>query len=238
MRRIHTIAAFVLASAASAFANEPQITITSPSGALYVNQFPYSAPITFSVYHGPSTSTPSTNSELKNINVLQVSVNGTALADFSRGGPLGNPFDNDNHCSNQMTTANGILNCSATDANNATVTVPWTISAPGSYVLLVSVKHRNEIGEDTQTVQVFVVTAGYPAPPAIANAYINSVSALKAGSSKVRGCILNEIAREHGQNNKYGPNGGPYNEPLVRHDTFVFWTSTCGATWPNGVVQP
>ena len=101
MRRIHTIAAFVLASAASAFANEPQITITSPSGALYVNQFPYSAPITFSVYHGPSTSTPSTNSELKNINVLQVSVNGTALADFSSGGPLGNPFDNDNHCSNR-----------------------------------------------------------------------------------------------------------------------------------------
>jgi hypothetical protein len=170
MLRIYTIAALVLAAATTAFANEPQITITSPAGALYVNQFPYSAPITFSVQHGPSTNDPSTNSELKNINVLQVSVNGTALADFGSSGPLGNPFDNNNHCSSQMTIANGILNCSATDANNATVTVPWTISAPGSYVLLVSVRHKNEIRADTQTVQVFVVTAGYPAPPAIANA--------------------------------------------------------------------
>jgi hypothetical protein len=121
-----------------------------------------------------------------------------------------------------MTVANGISNCSAIDANNATVTVPWTISGPGSYVLLVSVKHKNEVGEGSETVQVYVVPAGYPAPPSIANAYINSVSALKSGSSKIRGSVLNEIAREHGQNNKYGPNGGPYNESLVRHDVSVF----------------
>ena len=56
MRRVYAGAALVLAAAATAFANEPQITITSPSGALYVNQFPYSAPITFGIYHGPSTS--------------------------------------------------------------------------------------------------------------------------------------------------------------------------------------
>src|SRR3954470_14010528 len=109
MRNIYASAALVLAAAATAFANEPQITITSPSGALYVNQFPYSAPITFSIYHGPSTTSPSTTSELKNINVLQVSVNGVPLVDFGSGGPLGNPFDNDNHCSSQMTVANGIL---------------------------------------------------------------------------------------------------------------------------------
>jgi hypothetical protein len=238
MRTIYAGAALALAMSVGAFANEPQITITSPSAALYVNQFPYSAPITFNIHHGPSTSDASTNSELKNVNVLHVSVNGTAIADFGNGGPLGNPFDNNNQCSNQMTVANGILNCSVTDANNGTVTVPWTISAPGSYVLLVSVKHKNDVGEGTETVQVYVVTAGYPAPPSIANAYINSISALKSGSSKVRGCILNEIARENGQNNKYGPNGGPYNEPLVRHDVFVFWTGVCGAAWPTGVQQP
>jgi hypothetical protein len=237
MHRICAIAAVGLAAAAIGFANEPQITITSPSGALYVNQFPYSAPITFSIYHGPSTTSPSTTSELKNINVLQVSVNGVPLVDFGSGGPLGNPFDNDNHCSSQMTVANGILNCSSSDANNATITVPWTISGPGSYVLLVSVKHKNEIGEGAETVQVYVVTAGYPAPPSIANAYINSVSLLKTGSPKVRGCVLNEIARENGQNNKYGPNGGPYNEALVRHDVGVFWTP-CGGVWPLGVRQP
>jgi hypothetical protein len=238
MRNIYASAALVLAIAGSAFANEPQITITSPTGALYVNQFPFSAPITFSIYHGPSTTSPSTTSELKNVHVLQVSVNGTPLVDFSDGGPLGKPFDSNNQCSNQMNIGNGILNCSASDANNATVTVPWTISGPGSYVLLVSVKHKNEVGEDTETVQVYVVTAGYPAPPSIANAYINSVAALKSGAAKIRGCVLNEIAREHGQNNKYGPQGGPYNDPLVRHDVFVFWTGACAAPWPNGVIQP
>ena len=59
-----------------------------------MNQFPYSAPITFGINHGPSTSDASTNSELKNVNVLQVSVSGVPLIDFGSGGPLGNPFDN------------------------------------------------------------------------------------------------------------------------------------------------
>jgi hypothetical protein len=235
MRRFFSGATLLFVASAIASANEPVITITAPTGSLYVNQFPYSAPITFSIYHGPSTSDANTNSELKNINVLQVSVNGASLVDFGNGGPLGNPFDNANKCSSQMTVANGILNCSAIDANNASITVPWTISAPGNYVLLVSVKHKNEIGQDTETVQVFVVAAGYPAPPAIANAYINSISALKSGASKVRGCVLNEIAREHGQNNKYGPNGGPYNEALVRHDVYTFWSNPCGAAWPSTV---
>jgi hypothetical protein len=235
MRKVYGIAAFLVVACASAFADEPQITITAPTGALYVNQFPYSAPISFNVYHGPSTDTQSTTNELKNINKLQVSVNGVALADFGDGGPLGNPFNNNNQCSNSMIPANGVSNCSVTDANNGSVTVPWTITGPGSYVILVSVKHRNETGSDTETVQVYVVTAGYPAPPAVANAYINGVSALKSGSAKVRGCVLNEIAREHGQNNKYGPNGGPYDESLIRHDVFVFWTGACGAKWPSTV---
>jgi hypothetical protein len=236
MRKAYTTAAILAFAAATACANEPQITITAPTGALYVSQFPYNAPISFNVYHGPSTDSPSTNKELKNINKLLVSVNGVALADFAEGSPVGNPFDNNNQCSNKMTVANGVLSCSVTDANNATVTVPWTISGPGSYVLLVSVRHQNETGVDTETVQVYVVTAGYPAPPALANAYINGVSALKSGSAKIRGCVLNEIAREHGQNNKYGPNGGPYIESLIRHDVFLFWTSPCNGSWPSSVV--
>jgi hypothetical protein len=235
MRRVYTIAACLVLTAATALADEPQITITAPTGALYVSQFPYNAPISFNVHHGPSTDNPSTSKELNNVNKLQVSVNGVALADFGNGGPIGNPFSNTNQCSNSMTLANGISNCSVSDANNASVTVPWTITGPGSYVILVSVKHQNETGADTETVQVYVVSVGYPAPPAVANAYINGTSALKSGSAKVRGCVLNEIAREHGQNSKYGPNGGPYDASLIRHDVFVFWTSLCGASWPSSV---
>jgi hypothetical protein len=175
---------------------------------------------------------------LKSVGVLQVLVNGTPLINFGDGSPLGNPFTNDNQCSNQMVAANGVTNCSAADANHASVTVPWSIPGPGSYVLIVSAKHRDDIGADNESVQVYVVTAGYPAPPSVANAYINSNSGLKSGSAKTRGCVLNEIAREHGQSNKYGPNGGPYNQALIQHDVWVFWTTTCNATWPSGVTIP
>ena len=236
--RFSLAAVLAIATTGTLCADAPVINITAPTGSLYVSQFPYSAPITFTVYHGPSTSSPSTTSELKNISVLQVLVNGTPLIDFGGGSPLGNPFDNSNQCSNQMTPANGVSNCSAADANNASITVPWTISGPGSYVLLVSTKHRSDVGSDEETVQVFVVTAGYPAPPSVANAYINGNAGLKSGAAKVRGCVLNEIAREHGQNNKYGPNGGPYNNPLIYRDVFAFWTTTCGASWPSNVSIP
>jgi hypothetical protein len=154
-------------------------TNTAPTGPLYVSSFPYSAPITFSIYHGPSTDSPSTTSELKNVGVLDVLVNGTSLF----GQPIGNPFGNTNTCSSDMVLPK-VSNCAVQNANNATVTVPWSIPGPGSYVLLVSAKHQNDVGDDTETLQVFVVTAGYPAPPAIANAYINANAPLKAAAPK------------------------------------------------------
>jgi hypothetical protein len=85
---------------------------------------------------------------------------------------------------------------------------------------------------------VNLMTAEYPAPPSVANKYINGTSALKSASAKVRGCVLNEIAREHGQNTKYGPKGGPYDESLIRSDVYSFWTGACGATWPPGLRMP
>jgi hypothetical protein len=65
----------------------------------------------------------------------------------------------------------------------------------------------------------------YPAPPAIANAYINSTSTLKNLFGKKRGCIINEIAQRHGQQEAYGAKPGPYNEALVQSDVLFFGAS-------------
>ena len=232
MKRLFTLAGIAVAAASMLSANEPVITITAPTGPLYVSSFPYSAPITFTIQHGPTTTSPSTTNELKNVGVLDVSVNGTSLF----GQPLGNPFMNgqqENTCSSQMVMPK-VSNCAVTDANNATVSVPWSITGPGTYTLLVSVKHKNDVGDDTETLQVFFLTASYPAPPAIANAYINATPALKAGSAKVRGCVISQIAEKHAKSDVYGPNGGPYFDNLVKHDVFAFW-SGCGGTWPSSV---
>jgi hypothetical protein len=232
MKRLFTLGMLALAATSILSANEPVITITAPTGPLYVTSFPYSAPITFSIQHGPSTDSPSTTNELKNINVLDVLVNGTSLF----GQAIGNPFTNgqqDNVCSSQMVMPK-VSNCAVSNANNASVTVPWSITGPGTYAVLVSVKHKGDVGADTETLQVFILTAGYPAPPAIANAYINGTAALKAGSAKVRGCVISQIAEKHAKSDVYGPNGGPYFDNLVKHDVFAFWTG-CGGTWPGSV---
>jgi hypothetical protein len=224
--------AVFLTWAAACMAADPVITVTGPTGTIFVSSFPYSAPITFAVYNGPSTDNAATNAELKNLNVLEVSVNGTQIF-----GTAGNPFDNDNACTSQMSLPT-VLNCSVLNANNATITVPWSIPAPGTYLIAVTVKNRGDEGEGTGTLNVNLLSVEYPAPPAIANQYINEVSALKSAAPKIRGCVLNEIAREHGQNQKYGPAPGPYNNLLVKQDVKVFWTSPCNGTWPATVPAP
>ncbi|HPS33152.1 MAG TPA: hypothetical protein PKW57_06575 [Anaerolineaceae bacterium] len=47
--------------------------------------------------------------------------------------------------------------------------LPWTITAPGTYTLKIQAKHGNAWGEDTETVEVYLqVIVDYPAAPAVA----------------------------------------------------------------------
>jgi hypothetical protein len=66
-----------------------------------------------------------------------------------------------------------------------------------------------------EIVQVAQLSAEYPAPPAVANAYINSKPRNWVTSTQ-RGCIIKVIAEQHGQYSAFGPKGGPYNVPLIQ----------------------
>jgi hypothetical protein len=91
----------------------------------------------------------------------------------------------------------------------------------------VTLKYKGTEGSDTQTA-TFVLLMGveYPAPPAIANAFINANGSLKKASPTVRGCVINQIALLHGQTQKYNPPPGPYNNSLVQNEVLTFWP-TC-----------
>lgn len=202
---------FSAAHAQSVPATPPTITILSPTSAatLFSATFPFTQTVSFKVGHVET---------LAKVQVLDVSVNNATI--INGGTPLGNPFDNDSLCVSALTTApNTCVNASAYEA---TVGVPWTIGAPGTYSLLVSAKYRSAEGLDEETILVTQANVEYPAPPAVANAYINGDVYLKSLAGKKRGCIISKVAEQHAQYSSYGPKGGPYDEGAIRAATLSF----------------
>ena len=104
--------------------------ITSPTaagGTIFVPSFPYNTSISFNVNH----------EQLKDLNVLKVLVNGVSIV----GGDIGDPFDTGNTCKDPNLTSVS-SSCNTNGSNQASVTVPWIVNAPGNYTITVSVKHR------------------------------------------------------------------------------------------------
>lgn len=199
--------ATLLFASAPAAADDPVMTILQPKGIVYLASFPAVVPVRFQVNHDP----------INTLNALKV-VSGidTVLGD------VGNPFGQQNQPA-QCTHVNndGAFNyCSIDSPTQATVGLNWTVPSPGTYLLTVEIKDRGYDGEGTETVQFVTLTAEYPAPPAVANAYLNSGSKLPKGN--VRGCIISAIAELHAKDSYYGPKGGPYNNDLIRSDVDEF----------------
>jgi hypothetical protein len=72
----------------------------------------------------------------------------------------------------------------------------------------------------------------YPAPPAVANAYINSDPTYKAAPGKKRGCIISKVAEKHAKWSDdpyvgYGPKGGPYIEEAIEADVDYYMSNGC-----------
>jgi hypothetical protein len=204
---------FAFSPIAGVKADTPTLDITSPiaaGGTIFVPSFPYNTSISFNITH----------SQLKDLNVLSVLVNGTSIV----GDDIGNPFNNSNACSNPNLTSVS-TNCSTNGSDQASVTVPWTVNEPGNYTITVAVRHQGNEGEDEELVAVALMAVEFPAPPAVANAYIKATYAkLTAGR---RGCVISNIANAHGQNERYGPKGGPYDEALIRSDVNLLLATTC-----------
>jgi hypothetical protein len=209
-RTLSLLAAFAIVAALLAFspppavhADDPVINITAPMGTVFVSSFPYAATLSMNVSH----------SKLHNLNALKVSVDGVELY-----ATVGNPFDGDDLC--RPVAFTGGATCATTDDSNATITIPWSVAAPGTFSVGVEIRHQGDEGVDTETITFTLVAVEYPAPPATANAYINST--YKGISAKKRGCVISQIANNHAQDSKYGPKGGPYDNNLVRSDVDAY----------------
>lgn len=204
---LFTVAALSLASSmalAQSSGTAPTLNITSPTaagGVLYVGAFPATVPVTFTVQ--------ATSGALKDLTQLNVTVNGVSLY----GGSL-NPFTNDNACVAFLTTGGNY--CSVSSSTAASLSAPWNISAIGDYTIVVTARYRSATGTDEETVSVAQLAAEYPAPPAVANAYMNAGAGGLPLSGKQRGCIISRIAEQHAKYETYGAKGGPYNEPLIQ----------------------
>jgi len=201
-------------------ADAPTINITSPTTGttLFSSVFPFQTPVTFTLQHSGAV--------LDALKDLLVTFQKTTDASPTTIYSNADPFDN-NAC---PTLASPLTACSVTDTHNGSMTVSWTIPTPGEYTITASAKHGGSTGSDSEEeiMAVLVISAEHPAPPAVANAYINSTPYLKSQAPKRRGCVISKIAEQHAKNSTYGPKGGPYDENAIRSDVdYYFNPSQC-----------
>lgn len=204
------------ASVCAAGGVPPTINITGPTGTVVVSSFPFSTNITMQISHPDGLD----KLQVFDVQTSQISPISTPYALVTH---IGNPFDQNGACSNQMIPSNQISGC-LVNAGVATVSVMWQVPGPGTYSVQVTLKYEGAEGSDTQEATfILLLAVEYPAPPAIANAYINSTPSLKKAAPTVRGCVINQIAQLEAQTQKYNPHPGPYNIPLVQSDVLAFW---------------
>lgn len=196
-----------VAFAAAPINTPPTLNISSPTGTVYSGSFPYTQPVAAQITMNAG--------ELGDLTGFNVKIDNESIT-----GNL-NPYANTtNLCTTDVTT-NG-RTCSFTSATVGTITVPWTVTAIGTYTITVVARYLNAQGLDTEQVTVANSSAEYPAPPAVANAFINSTNWRTTMTGKQRGCVISKIAEQHGKYSKYGPKGGPYDANMIQYDVGSF----------------
>jgi hypothetical protein len=191
----------------------PLLSVTSPTGTVFVPSFPATVPVSIGV----------TMQELALANLTQfdVSSNDTSLVP---GGQF-NPFNQQNACS-----VPAPLTCQTSATNpttQATITIPIVINAPGNFPLTVTTKLQRTTGELNDAVNVLLLAVEFPAPPAVANEYINTSGLKSLLNAKQRGCVISWIAQKHAQESAYGPKGGPYDVTKIQQDV-TYQMPYCG----------
>jgi len=210
-------------------ATAPTVTITSPTtGTTIYGSFPYLLPLTFQITHEDQ-------GDLNSIKSLTITAQKagdptpTTILDGVK------PFAGNNTCASPVPA--GIVSCAVSpDGMTGTLGVNWLVPSAGTYTFVVSASHGNADGSDTIEVifDLQTVSVEYPAPPAIANAYINGLSSTlrKQFTAGVRGCVISQIAELHGKQEYYGDKPGPYNVAKVQADVKTFSQGCSGPYIP------
>jgi hypothetical protein len=198
------LASAVLTSLSAHAALPPTVEIISPTGTVYTSSWPASVPI--------STRLRTQEGEIGALTQFNVLVNNVSIT----GGNL-NPFTQSNTCALAAP-----ITCTTASATDGTVTVPFSVAAPGSYTITATAKYRNADGTDAETVNFIELLVEYPAPPSVANAYLNTPTMKALMGAKQRGCVISKIAEQHAKLSSYGPKGGPYNEAMIQNDASNF----------------
>jgi hypothetical protein len=205
-------------------ASAPTVTITSPTtGDTIYGAFPYTLPLTFQITHGDQ-------GDLNSVKDLTITAQRAGDADpITVLGPV-DAFAGNDACAYPLPA--GILSCAVNDeATTGTLVVNWQVPSAGTYTFIVSAKHGGEDGTDTVQVifDLQTVSVEYPAPPAIANAYINGLSSTlrKQFNASVRGCVISNIAENHAKLEAYNQKPGPYNVAKVQQDVKLY-SQGCG----------
>lgn len=207
----------LLALSVPTSADAPTVTILSPTAAstVFSATFPFVQPIAFAVSHAGVTGRPRDITDVRNLEVL---IDGTPIA----GSLALEPWKVGS--SAQCNLAAPYTACAVPDVNNGTATIGWTVPAPGQYAITVRAYHTGDEGQAVENVTFAMLNAEYPAPPAVANAYIKTLGKL---SGKVHGCVISKIAEHHAKYETYGPKGGPYLTSAIEADVTAF-IGQCG----------
>ena len=93
------------------------------------------------------------------------------------------------------------FNPNAGNAACANFSLPWTISAPGTYTVKVTARHGNDLGWDDEVVVVSgtITVTHCPAAPAIASDYLRNTVGWKPVTGKFK-YIMNLVAGQTGVN--------------------------------------
>ena len=215
----HVLLGSAIAAALSmpyAFAHAPSVEIASPSGTQYVQGFPALVPVTLQLSHlNPNNG----NCQVDAISSLKITAQ---HADENAPSVIHENADP------TLTADPALPFCTAT------YVFDWSVPQPGSYTLLLTTKHGNTEATDIEeNIEFFMLAVEYPAPPAVANAYINSMPLYKAASGKKRGCIISKVAEKHAKWSDdefygYGPKGGPYDEDAIEYDVDLYYAGGSG----------
>lgn len=182
----------------------PLVEITGPSGTIYTSSWPANVQIV--------TRLQMQEGQLKDLTQFNVLVNNASITGGNQ-----NPFTNSNTCALALP-----MTCTTASSTLGTVSVPYAVAGPGSYAITATARYRSEAGSDAEAVTFVELVVEYPAPPAVANAFMNTPAIKSLMTAKQRGCVISKIAENHAKNSAYGPKGGPYNEAAIQNDVSNF----------------